>query len=639
MNQINVLLNYSNITVEYLEQVVSSYMEIHDILVSNLLNIPDEILNYNNLVRPFIEIDDNCIQLNYLTMKDLYTDENIRTKCSELSNKLSKWSIEQSMRKDIYNKYKYYYNNAYLIERDNLSLEQITHITNLMTKYQIKGMDLDDDKFNQLKEIKKQLSELCNNYRMNLGKENYTEFLSENELEGLPTNYLNERRQEDGTIKITLKYPDYIPIQEYAKSRELRKRLNCIFKSKCKTENLSLAEQVFQLRNQMTKLFDFENYSDYKLQQTMAENTETVMNFLNNLLEQVKPLLRRDLDYLLELAKEDGIEKLEVYDITYYSRLFVEKTCNFSKEELKKYFPCEKVISGALTIYQQLLGFNFEKVLNMDSTFWHPSVELYKVSDSQTNQTVGYFYLDLYPREGKYGHAACFPFISKSITTYPVATMVCNFSKDNLTFSEVETFFHEFGHVMHHISSESTISSTSAFTCEHDFVETPSQMFEEWCYYKEPLKYMSDNLPEELVEKLNQSSKLLQGYHYARQLFFAIFDMTIHQSKTDMKPDELFKTLHYSILGLESPKDSCEIASFGHLFGGYDSGYYGYLWSLVYAKDLFSQFKKDGIMNSELGLKLRKQVLSQGSMRKSMESIKYFLGREPSNDEFINSLI
>ena len=249
--------------------------------------------------------------------------------------------------------------------------------------------------------------------------------------------------------------------------------------------------------------------------------------------------------------------------------------------------------------------------------------------------------MDLYPREGKYSHAACFPFITKSEHVLPVATMACNFNKGNLNFDEVETFFHEFGHVMHHLSSESTINSTAAFSCEHDFVETPSQMFEEWCYAKETLQMMSDNLPDELVEKLNLSRKLLQGYHYARQLLFGHYDMFIHSSKyvkSGLKPKQIFDFLHKEILELDSSPTTSEPANFGHLMGGYDAGYYGYAWSLVYAKDLFSEFKKNGMLNSELGMKLRKEVLSKGSIRKSLDSIIVFLGREPSNDEFIESI-
>ena len=660
MSKVNVLLDYSSLTEESLIKLKDSYFKSYEELVTELLKIDNSELTWSNFVQPLINHDNLNIDLALLQMKDFSTDEKIREVCSDLETEIEQWAIEQSMRKDLYLKYKYYNDN----HSEQLTEEQQSYLSDIMTRYKIGGMELPDDKFNELKEIKKTISELCSQFSLNLGNENYSEPLDPELLKGLPEKFIQERD------KITLKYPDVVPIMEYASNREYRKKISNLFKSRCIEENTPLVEKVLDLRVKIAELFGFENYSDYKLQQSMAETTVTVDYFLSNLLNRVKPLLHKDLELLSELAKADGIDKLETYDIAYYSRLYVEKTCDFDKEELKKYFPVEKVVSGALEIYQKLLGYTFKNVTSEHGEsqtkfdlgskrttrlltllkdapqgkagpYWHESVELYQVLDTNTESEIGYFYLDLYPREGKYSHAACFPFITKSEHVLPVATMACNFNKGNLNFDEVETFFHEFGHVMHHLSSESTINSTAAFSCEHDFVETPSQMFEEWCYAKETLQMMSDNLPDELVDKLNLSRKLLQGYHYARQLLFGHYDMFIHSSKyvkSGLKPKQVFDFLHKEILELDSSPTTSEPANFGHLMGGYDAGYYGYAWSLVYAKDLFSEFKKNGMLNSELGMKLRKEVLSKGSIRKSLDSIIKFLGREPSNDEFIESI-
>ena len=662
MSKVNVLLDYSSLTEESLIKLKDSYINSYEKLVTELLKIDNSELSWLNFVQPLINHDNLNIDLALLQMKDFSTDEKIREVCTDLETEIEQWSIEQSMRKDLYLKYKYYNDNHK--EKDQLTEEQQSYLSDVMIGYKIGGMELPDDKFNELKEIKKSISELCSQFSLNLGNENYSEPLDPELLKGLPYKFIEERD------KITLKYPDVVPIMEYATNRNYREKISNLFKSRCMEENTPLVEKVLELRVKIAELFGFENYSDYKLQQSMAESTITVNYFLSNLLNRIKPLLHKDLKLLSDLAKDDGIDKLETYDIAYYSRLYVEKTCDFDKEELKKYFPVEKVVSGALEIYQKLLGYTFKNVTSEHGEsqtkfdlgskrttrlltllkdapqgkagpYWHESVELYQVLDSHTKLEVGYFYLDLYPREGKYSHAACFPFITKSEHVLPVATMACNFNKGNLNFDEVETFFHEFGHVMHHLSSESTINSTAAFSCEHDFVETPSQMFEEWCYAKETLQMMSDNLPDELVDKLNLSRKLLQGYHYARQLLFGHYDMFIHSSKyvkSGLKPKQVFDFLHKEILELDSSPTTSEPANFGHLMGGYDAGYYGYAWSLVYAKDLFSEFKKNGMLNSELGMKLRKEVLSKGSIRKSLDSIIKFLGREPSNDEFIESI-
>ncbi len=641
-NSLNVLLDYSNITPEQLTHIKDSHMKNYEDLISQLIEISDNELTWNNFVQKIIDCDNSDVNMALLQMKDFSVDEKIRTLCSDLETEVEQWFIEQSMRKDLYHKYKFYWDNQYKTEKDSLSLEQKSYLENVMIGYKVSGLELPDEKFNELKEIKKQVSELCSEFSLNLGNENYSEEIKLEEFSGLPEKFIEERlNKETGCLKITLKYPDVVPIMEYASNRELRKKISILFKSRCINENTVLVEKVLDYRVQIAKLFGFENYSDYKLQDSMAESTQAVNDFLSNLLAQVKPLLHKDLEFLSKLAKEDGIDKLEPWDISYYSRIFVEKTCNFDKEQLKQYFPVTKVITGALEIYQKLLGYRFEKVTTHSNTFWHDSVELYQVFDQQTDQTIGYFYLDLYPREGKYSHAACFPFVTKSDKSLPVATMGCNFGTGNLSFDEVETFFHEFGHVMHHLSSESTIKDTASFSCEHDFVETPSQMFEEWCYAKETLKLMSDNLPEDLVDKLNHSRKLLQGYHYSRQLLFGHYDMFIHSSKyveSGLKPKQIFDKLHREILELDPVPNTSEPANFGHLMGGYDAGYYGYAWSLVYAKDLFGMFKDGKYLDQTLGMKLRKEVLSKGSIRKSMDSIKVFLGRDPSNAEFINSI-
>ena len=642
MEQVNVIIDYSNLTASAIDDIKNNYIKSYDQIVNAMLELPNGNLTWANLVQPLIDLDNSYISYAILEMKDFYTDETIREKCNDVFTEFLSWSIEQSMRKDIYAKYKSYADNVYDSESVNLTQEQKSYFSHLIENYKLAGMDLSDEKFERVKEIKKTISELCSEFSMNLCNENYSELVDKANLIGLPDKYIEERTQPDGLVKVTLKYPDYVPIMEYASNRDIRKHFCTLYKSICVGENTPIISKVFALRAELAKLFGFENYSDYKLVQSMAESSGAVNKFLSELLDKVSPLLDADLATLSKLASVDGINEITMYDVAYYSRIYVESTCNFDKEELKKYFPVDKVISGAFEIYQQLLGYNFDQVTGDESKFWHPDVELYQVTDSETSETVGYFYLDLYPREGKYSHAACFPFITKSSVTLPVATMGCNFNKGNLSFDEVETFFHEFGHVMHHLSSVSEIRDTAGFACEHDFVETPSQMFEEWCYAKPTLKMMSEGLPDEMVDKLNQSRKLLQGYQNARQIMFGLFDMTIHSaeySKLGLTPAQLFGKIQKQVLKLDVLPETSEPASFGHLLGGYDAGYYGYAWSLVYAKDLFSEFKTRGLLNGELGRKLRKEILSQGSIRKSIDSMRVFLGREPAVDEFISSIV
>jgi len=627
------LLDYSSLSSEYLKNMVDTYMTDYKNLLDNLSNLDN--LSWESLIQPILDFDEKNLELQKLSMKDFYQDDKIRELCSELQTELSQFAIDQEMRKDYFNKFSYYFNNIY--KNENLSYEQIKYLEDKNLDYKKMGMYLDDTNYEKVKTIQKELEELCDNINMNINNEN-TEFLLELEdLQGLPEKYLEDRKT-DNKFKITLKYPDYLPLMEYCQNRETRKKLYVAFNSRCKEENKDHIKNVFCLRNSLAKIFGFDKFSEYELEDKMAKNTKLVMEFLLDIYEKIKPKLNSDLSTLRELSTKDNITNLELYDIAYYSRIHTEKVLSITKEEIKKYFSLDRVVNGMFDIYSQLLNFNFVINNNNNHTLWHETVKLYNVYD-KNNSLVGYFYLDLFPRPGKYSHAACFDLIKKSKNTKPVAIMACNFSKDdNLTFDEVETLFHEFGHVMHHLCARCTISCLSSFGCEADFVETPSQLFEEWCYVPKTLKMMAnEDIPDYVVNKIIESRKILQGYHYARQLLFGIFDMNIHGLKFNEEPEELYNEMLKDIITLEPINGTNNIASFGHLFGGYAAGYYGYLWSLVYAKDLFSKFK-DNELNSDLGNELKEKVLSWGGMRDSLVSMKEFLSREPNSDFFIDSL-
>lgn len=632
-----VLLNYKDLTKEKLDEILAKYIDQNELLNKKILNIELSQLNWNNLVEPYVTINNNYVDLAFLNMKQFHENEQLREYASNISVKLTQYNIESSMRLDLYKVNKYYYDHQYKLEKNNLTKEQISYIEDAMIGYKKLGLDLPEEKYNRIKDIKKEITQLTTEYELNV--DNYRrsyEFTIE-EVLGLPESFINEHRTESGKVKVSLDYPDYIPMMEYCKNRDIRKKLNFEFSCRAKDTNVEIAEKVFILRQEIASLFGVDNYSDYKLEDTMANSTITVMNFLDKLLVKIKPLLQRDIDILILYAKEDKINKIEPYDISYYSRIHTEKETSLNKEELKKYFPVRQTIKNVFNIYQTLLNYTFSDITDeYKNTLWSEEVKLLVVKSNEN--IVGYFYLDLFPRDGKYGHAAVFPYINKSEHTYPVAAMACNFAKDYMTFDELETFFHEFGHVMHHMSSTSKISGTASFACEPDFVETPSQMFEEWVYTNKTLKMISPTITDDVIEKIKQQRNILQGYHYARQLSFCYLDMNVHSKKYNQNSFETNKKITKEILGLDVQENTNSVASFGHLMGGYDAGYYGYLWSLVYAKDLFTKFI-DYELDSHIGVEFRNEVLSQGSIRSSMESIKIFLQREPNEDAFINSIL
>jgi len=634
ITMISVMLNYSNLTTSKFDEIKNTYISNVEEHNKEILNLNLNELTWNNLIQPSINLDNRWTDRAFLDMKSFHTDEVIREYASDTSTELEQFSIDNGMRKDIYNVYKHYYDNQYQEEKKVLSQEQISFIEDLMLSYKKLGLDLSDEKYERVKEIKKENAELTSNYDLNL--DNYNKDFEFN-LEDVPglTDSFVEKHTVDGKLKVNLKYPDFIPMMEYCKNRNIRKQLSYEFKRRAYDTNVEIAENVFKLRKEQASLFGFDHHSDYKLQDSMARSTENVNTFLDNVKSKIGSLLERDLNILRNLAKEDGVEKLESWDVAYYSRIYTEQTSKLNKEDLKMFFPVERTIENVFNIYQQLLGYSFVKTNDYDNTLWHHEVLVYTVFEGESIK--GYFYLDLFPREGKYGHAAVFPFISKSDVTLPVAAMACNFAKDFMNFDELETFFHEFGHVMHHISSRSTISDTASFACEGDFVETPSQMFEEWCYIPKTLKMISPEIDDEIIYKINIQRKLLQGYHYTRQVLLATMDMHFHSNKYEGNSFAVVKDFTKELIGFDIQDNTNDIASFGHLMHGYDAGYYGYMWSLAYAKDLFSAFQGKEV-DPDLGQRFKEQVLSQGSIRPSMESVREFLGREPNEEAFIQSI-
>jgi len=363
---------------------------------------------------------------------------------------------------------------------------------------------------------------------------------------------------------------------------------------------------------------------------------------------------------LLALKKEEKEKrgesfdgKINLWDTRYYGRIREERVYNVDHQKLKSYFPLQVVTKGLLEIYETLLGLKFTQIPNPH--VWHPDVSLYRVNDSQTNELVGHFYLDLHPREGKYGHAACFGLqpgcvLGDGSRQYPAAAMVANFTKPKpgeeesavLEHDEVETFFHEFGHVMHQLCSRADYAFFSGTAVERDFVEAPSQMLENWVWERESLAKMSQHvkdktpIPEDLLQSLIKSRVANAGYLNRRQLFFALFDYYLHTApKTNTA--ELGAKLSRELLLVDQSPGTNMAGSFGHVAQSYDAQYYGYLWSEVFSDDMFLLFKKEGVLNQTVGRKYRENILEKGGSRDAADMLRDFLGREPSNEAFLRN--
>lgn len=636
--------NYKDLTTQQMINIIDDIKTQEKHHNDQLANLDNEQLNYQTFFQKSIDLDaENVYKSTILEMDSFHPSKEIRDKTTDLSTAYQKFSIDQSMRKDVYSKFKYYYDNVFPEEKAKfiLSPEQIRYVEKCKLGYEMSGLSLPDDKYKQFKTIKQQLSENSNNFSKNLAEENSKFKYPKDRLSSMPEYWLkNKTVDDDSMITLTLKYPDYVPLMEYCADREIRKDIAFYYGTRCNESNTPLIKQNLALRKELASLYDM-NYVDFKLQDRMAKKLSNVSGFLNSIKQKINPVLSTDLKALEELAGH----KMEPYDISYYSRIYKEQELDLKMDDLKQLFSTSTVIDGTMKIYQQLLNLEFEDITpSVKHTLWHDEVNVYSVKDS--GSTIGHFYLDLYPREGKYGHAAVFPFVRRSVTTdttiLPLAVMACNFdTSGTLTFNEVETFFHEFGHVMHNMCTKATISSFAGTSVERDFVETPSQFFENWCYYYESLKYLAPTIDTLTCTKLQKMKNLLNGYHYSRQLVFAISDIALH-TKYDgsVELNKFYRDIHNDIMGYYPMEGTNMLASFGHIMDGYDSGYYGYLWSEVYSVLLLEQFtSKQDMMDTELGNKLKETILAPGGTQESSLSMEQFLDRPLNFETDINIFI
>ena len=643
------LLNFTNLTTEILETIYERQKCLTIELNDRLVGLNKSTLTYWDCFE--YNIREECkysTEFSLIDFEQLHPDKEIREKSVQLNKQLSAFGIEQSMRQDVYDVMSYYYLTHFEAEKPSLTPEQVRHVEKTMIGYKMLGLGLDDNKKERVKEINKQLSVYSSDYNKNLAEVN-TEFeFDAEQLKGMDVSWLSNRLIS-GTdkYKVKLQYPDYIPIMEYCSVRETRKIMAEAMGSRCIETNLPILLDAIKLRKEKAELFGFTSHTDFKLQNMMAKNSSTVMEFLSRLVNMIKPLVKTDKEKLTNLAMElDGLEKIESYDNSYYSRIYTERVSGLNMADLKKMFSIVSVTNGIFNIYQELLGLKFVDITETNpDAMYAKDIKLFCVYDSMVKEMtkpLGYFYLDLFPRDGKYGHAAMFTFIRGSKYNLPVSAIVCNFDpKLDVDFDNVVTYFHEFGHLMHNMVSRVSIPSMSGTACQRDFVETPSQMFEEWCYCEEPLKRLVkpefvDSINAELVGKINKQNKQMQGMFNARQLSFGLLDQAIHSSTIPEDTWVYYNNLTYQLFDWETSPKTNILANWGHMFG-YDSSYYGYMWSKVYAIDLFSFFKSKPL-DKELGLKLKDEILSKGGSLDGLDLLRNFMGREPNPDAYIQWL-
>ena len=514
------------------------------------------------------------------------------------------------------------------------------------------GFGLDDNQFARLKKLTEELKKLENDFGKAINDWDDHIVVPHARLGGLPQRYIDGLRKTDaGQYSVSLRYPDLFPFMELADDDAGRKELAHKNFRKGGEENLERLVHMIQLRQEIAGLLGYQTHADYAEEVRMSRTAGAVRQFLERIIEALKPVAHKELAelvaYKFHTQKAEKPSPITFYEIAYWAYKMKKELFDLDMERVKEYFPLQTVTNGMLEMYQELLGLKFSPA---NLPVWHPDVKSYMVAEATSGALLGYFFLDLYPREGKYGHAAAFPI---TLGPTPAVALVCNFPKPTdsspslLSHGEVETFLHEFGHCVHALVSGQKWQRQNGFGVPLDFIEALSQIFEYWAWDERSLMRLSGHyktgapLPPDLLKKLLGARTYRQTSSFLRQAVLALYDLDMHDRSTDspVRADVLAQTyrdMRLTYEHIDLPDDAIFAAGWSHM-ADYDAGYYGYLWSKVYAADMFTRFASNPL-DRAIGRSYRTDVLAPGASRPEEDVVRAFLGRDHSPQAFLTEL-
>ena len=626
------MYNYSDISLGKLKEDLKNTIEECKDLVSNIKSSENiDLSNFNELESTIYDLSGRIA-----FMGDVHPDEKIRDFGNEADSKIQNLALEIFKDQDLYEKFKE-------IETENLDEESKTFYRDLEIDFKDAGHGLSDEKKDRLTEIEKKLIDLSISFSENIAKDKTEVMFLEDQLKGLSQNELKNLKKNNDSFVITMAYPDINAVMENCSVRKTREIVWKAFNNRAVKENSPILEEAVQLRNEKALLFGFKTWAEYRLQNRMAKSPKNVALMYESLIPKLQKAAEVE---KIELAI-DNIETSDItpWDIRYFISKERSKVSSIENSELKKFFYIHDVKTEMFKICEEVFDLYIKPESN--ETAWHEDVELWSLWE-KNGQQLAYFYLDLYPREGKFTHAAVFDISSggSSRQELPICSMVANFPNPNtgdglMTFDEVETLFHEFGHVLHNGIGKSKYTRFVGANCEWDFVEAPSQIMEHWVWKVECMKRISthiesgESLSEEICEKLNKSKNIGVSLLTLRQVSFGLADQHLHGENFK---DSLLEIEHASqkVTTITYPKDINHLAAFGHLLGGYDAAYYGYLWAEIIGDDLFSRFEKEGVLSNSVGVDYKNKILKPGGTVPAENMVQDFLGRKWNDEAFLS---
>jgi thimet oligopeptidase len=516
----------------------------------------------------------------------------------------------------------------------------------LVESFEDTGVSLPPDRRARAKAIAERLTALSQEFARNLRDNTTRMAFAPVDMLGLPEAYLSRQpRDEAGNYLLSFDYPDFNPFMANAESEDARRRYYAGYLNRGSARNLEILDEVVSLRRELAALYELPSYAHYVLRRRMAETPEAVDRFLTEVKTAVDEAERRDLDELRVLKATRAGKSANVlvhrWDLPFLSERLREERYKVDQESLRRYFPPDATLAWLLDVSSSLYGLRFDEAR---VPVWHDDVRYFDVHDAETGAFIGGIYVDLYPREGKFPHAAAWPVrgVSRKAERTPISVLVTNFDRRGLTHDEVRTLFHEFGHILHGVLSETTYNFHAGTSVQRDFVEAPSQIFEEWTRRLESLERLREASPDTppidagLVERLDAARRFGQGLLYARQWLYASFDLALTGPTPEPAMTVWERMEAASLLG--HVPGTAFPGTFGHIVGGYAAGYYGYMWAEVLALDMLSAFGDD-VMNGEVGRRFRREVLNRGGEVPAAEIVRRFLGRAVNADAFFKEIV
>jgi thimet oligopeptidase len=525
---------------------------------------------------------------------------------------------------------------------------QTVYQKELLEGFEDSGVALPPAKRKRAREISEEVTKLAKDFEKNVREYGVRITVTEVELEGVPKGVIESaKKTPEGKLSLGVDYPTYVPVMENAVRESTREAMWRAKVNEGGAKNLELLDQITALRQELAALYEYPNYAAFTLRRKMARTPENVMKFLGDVKDRVTELEKKEIDELralkAELTKTDLAQtKVNRWDNAYLQAQLKRKRYSVDQEEMRKYFPTEASVQYTLKLSELLYGIKFapRKVPT-----WHEDVRVFDVNNAADGKYIGTVYMDLFPRENKYNHAAVWPVrnASKLVGRTPIPVLVTNLNRKGLTQDELETLLHEFGHALHGLMSVADYNAQAGTSVLRDFVEAPSQMFEEWARREEPLNYFAQicgpscpRLSKDQIEQLDRARKFGRGIGYARQWVYAAFDMALTYERKDKTALDAWKRIE-GATPLGYVEGSIFPAGFGHLVGGYAAGYYGYMWSEVLALDMLSAFGGK-LLNQDVGRNYRNLILAQGGQKPPHLLVESFLGRTPNSEAFFKEI-